>query len=1076
MKKFPVRVGLLLCAFIFLFSAGGSSAQTAPAAQIVPAQVSAAQIVPAAVYISPNNDGVKDSLTVPFSITDKRYIKEWRLLITDENGKPVRVIANKDSRPVSLNFKEFWRRITTPKHSVAIPQSVVWDGVMDSGEAAPDGVYFYSLEAVDDNGNASKSEKRMVIVDCTPPVVELVQPSAQEKFFGEGAKSSLRIRESGSREDLWTAYIADTSDNIVRSWALTDTEPSDIVWDGRGNEGALVLDGVYSYTIKSTDRAGNVSAPARIPNIVYSGDKPVTGIALGGGRYFSPGTSLSEGTADTDTRIKTITLIPSIPRPSTGNSLQSWRIEVLDDSRQIKRLYTGGDSVPANIIFDGFDNAGYALSEGTYRARLTASYLNGYTTPEKLSPGFILDRTKPTASLSLPDNIFSPNGDGDKDTILMQQNLSRENTTWYGEIVNEQGSVARRFELGGRPTPEISWNGLSDSGALCPDGEYRYRVLCTDLAGNFASTVSLPFVLDNSATELILSAAPAAFSPNGDGIQDSVRFSITSKSESGVVQYSMLITDAPGNSVRSFSGTGALPSSIVWDGRMDGGTTAPDGPYYAKLSATARNGNISNVVAGPVVLDTVPPKALVNASYLLFDPEPDSTRKTLPLVIETDPERLWTGAIQAVGGAAAGPVRNFVWYDDAVPSFEWDGTDDSGNVVKDGVYRFMLSAQDAAGNRANVELAGITVDTRPVRAWITTLHETIAPNGNNTKSQVFDITAEPKDGVDGWVFRVVNAEDPTGNPVKIRQGSGDTIPASIEWDGKFADGSAADGLFIGVLEAGYTRGKRIRTESPAFVCSAQPPVISASAQPEFFSPDNDGVDDEEHIMLSAFSYLPFESWSFEVFDPQGRSLFWSASGKSQITRELIWDGRSKTGELVQSAMDYPFTFTVTDVEGQSSKAAGSLRVDVLVIRDGDKLKMQVPAIIFRADHADFVSKAQDPQQGLEQGVIDNNMRVLRRIAQILNKFKDYTVVIEGHAHNVSGTEAEETSRAGGNIPLVPLSNERAAFVKQQLVRLGVSGGRMSTEGLGGRKPIANPANRDDWWKDRRVEFILNKSG
>jgi outer membrane protein OmpA-like peptidoglycan-associated protein len=33
---------------------------------------------------------------------------------------------------------------------------------------------------------------------------------------------------------------------------------------------------------------------------------------------------------------------------------------------------------------------------------------------------------------------------------------------------------------------------------------------------------------------------------------------------------------------------------------------------------------------------------------------------------------------------------------------------------------------------------------------------------------------------------------------------------------------------------------------------------------------------------------------------------------------------------------------------------------------------------------------------------------------------------------------------------------------------------MKTEGVGGRKPIADPENRDDWWKDRRVEFILNK--
>ncbi|MDR3356374.1 MAG: OmpA family protein [Spirochaetaceae bacterium] len=1027
-------------------------------------------------YISPNNDGVKDTLSVPFSISDKRYVTEWRLLVRDEAGNLVRTIVNKETRPVSLSFKAFWRTITTPKQSVHVPKAAVWDGATDSGEVAPDGRYFYSIRAADDNGNISESERRIVVVDCTPPLIELTQPSAQEKFFGEGAKASIRLRQTGSREDLWTASIADTSDAVVRSWALGDSEPSDIVWDGRDGGNSLVPDGVYSYTIKSTDRAGNVSQPARVSNIVYSGDKPVTNIAISGSRYFSPPETFSEASARdaSDTRIKTLTMIPSIPTPQAGNSLQSWTVEVLDASARVRKTYSGGSSVPLDIVFNGFDDSGTPLADGTYRARLTASYLNGYTTPEKLSPDFVLDRTKPKALISLSDNIFSPNGDGDKDVIVLRETLSQENTSWRGEIVNEAGAVVRVFDLGGTGVPEIAWNGLSDGGVLCPDGNYRYRVLCTDLAGNSGQAVSLPFTLDNSATELIMSAAPEAFSPNGDGTQDFVRFSLTSKSESGVVQYALAVTDEAGNTVRSFAGAGGLPSSVIWDGKTDGGQIAPEGRYFAKLGATARNGSISNVSAGPVTLDVTPPSALVSAPYLLFDPEPDSSRNAVPLVVKAETEKLWTGAVIPEGARDAAPVRSFVWYDREVPSFDWDGTDDSGNVVKDGSYRFTLSAQDPAGNRATIELPGLTVDTRPVRAWITTLHETIAPNGNKTKAQVFDITATPKDGVDKWTFRLVNAEDPDGKAVRVWQGTGDTVPAKIEWDGKLDTGTAADGVFIGVLEAAYTRGKAVRTESPAFVCSASSPVISASAKPEYFSPDNDGADDEETISLEAFSYLPFENWTFDVADPYGRPSFWTASGKSQITRELVWDGRSRTGELVQSAMDYPYKFTVTDVEGQSSTVSGILRVDVLVIRDGDKLKMQVPAIIFRADHADFVAKAQDPQQGLDQAVIDNNMRVLRRIAQILNKFKDYTIVIEGHAHNVSGTEAEETSRAGGNIPLVPLSNDRAAFVKQQLSRLGVSAGRMTTTGVGGRKPVADPAKRDDWWKDRRVEFILNK--
>ncbi|MDR2795426.1 MAG: OmpA family protein [Spirochaetaceae bacterium] len=1060
MKKSSVIAGVLFCAAVFTIGS-----DEAPLAGEFPE-----------IYISPNNDGVKDTLSIPFSISDKRYIKEWRLLITDEGGNIIRTIMNKETRPVSLNYKEFWRIITTPKQSVTVPKSVIWDGATDLGEVAGDGRYFYSIRAVDDNGNSSESEKRVVIVDCTPPVIELAQPSVSEKFFGEGAKSSIRVRQTGSHEDLWAASVADTSDTVVRSWTLNDSEPIDIVWDGRDNSGTPVSDGVYSYTIKSTDRAGNASLSVRVSNIVYSGDKPVTNIAISGSRYFSPPVSRSEPVAPgkTDTRIKTINMIPSIPAPSAGNSLQSWRIDVINSVKQVKKTYSGGAPAPVGIVFDGFDDSGNPLGDGVYQARLTVSYLNGYVTPEKLSPDFVLDRVKPQASITLADNIFSPNGDSDKDEVVLRQTVSQEDTSWRGEIVNKEGSVVRAFGLGGRPAPEVMWNGLSDAGLLCPDGDYTYRLLCTDLAGNSGQAVSLPFTLDNSATELIMSAAPEAFSPNGDSVQDSVRFSLTSKSESGVVQYSLVVTGADGKPVRTFSGNGSLPPSIVWDGRTDGNIPAPEGRYRAKLSATARNGNVSSVFAGPVVLDITPPGARIDAPYLLFDPEPDSTRKVIPLTIETDPEKLWTGAIVPQGAREAQPVRGFVWYDGAVPSFDWDGTDDSGNIVKDGVYRLTLSAQDPAGNRTAIEFTGITVDTRPTRSWITTLHETIAPNGNNTKAQVFDITANPKDGVSGWTFKLVNAEEPDGEPVKVWRGTGDTVPEKVEWDGRRSNGNAADGVFIGVLEAAYTRGKTLRTESPAFVCSAQPPVISASARPEFFSPDNDGVDDQEFITLSAFSYLPFESWTLEVFDPQGRQSFWTASGKSQITRELTWDGRSKAGELVQSAMDYPYTFTVTDVEGQTSAVSGVLRVDVLVIRDGDKLKMQVPAIIFRADHADFVSKAQDPQQGLAQSVIDNNMRVLRRIAQILNKFKDYTVVIEGHAHNVSGREDEETSTAGGNIPLVPLSRDRAAFVKQQLVRLGVSSGRMTTDGLGGRKPIADSANRDDWWKDRRVEFILNK--
>ena len=46
-------------------------------------------------YISPNNDGVQDTLVIPLKIKEKRYIKEWKLSIYNEDGKIIRTIGNK---------------------------------------------------------------------------------------------------------------------------------------------------------------------------------------------------------------------------------------------------------------------------------------------------------------------------------------------------------------------------------------------------------------------------------------------------------------------------------------------------------------------------------------------------------------------------------------------------------------------------------------------------------------------------------------------------------------------------------------------------------------------------------------------------------------------------------------------------------------------------------------------------------------------------------------------------------------------------------------------------------------------
>jgi outer membrane protein OmpA-like peptidoglycan-associated protein len=157
-----------------------------------------------------------------------------------------------------------------------------------------------------------------------------------------------------------------------------------------------------------------------------------------------------------------------------------------------------------------------------------------------------------------------------------------------------------------------------------------------------------------------------------------------------------------------------------------------------------------------------------------------------------------------------------------------------------------------------------------------------------------------------------------------------------------------------------------------------------------------------------------------------------------------------------------------DSLGNSSTADGKIGVDVLVIKDGDRLRIQIPSIVFRPNEADFV--------GLSSDVVDNNSRILRRIAGILNKFRDYKVQVEGHANPTTppGTAERNVEEITGPKSLKNISENRAKKVVDELVRYGVARSRLSSIGVGGTRTVVPYDDLDNRWKNRRVEFILIK--
>jgi len=243
------------------------------------------------------------------------------------------------------------------------------------------------------------------------------------------------------------------------------------------------------------------------------------------------------------------------------------------------------------------------------------------------------------------------------------------------------------------------------------------------------------------------------------------------------------------------------------------------------------------------------------------------------------------------------------------------------------------------------------------------------------------------------------------------------------------------------------------------------PALAVSVSPEYFSPDGDGVDDVLTVAISCKDESPIKEWKIEVREPQPPYLLFSEwSGNGNPPANITWDGRSSSGELVQSASDYPFTVTVSNILGLSSTFEGTIQVDVLVIREGNQLRVQVPSIVFGSNTGGF--------NGLDQETLARNDSTLRRIAQVLNKFDSYKVNVEGHANATAATESAR--KLEQERELQPLSQQRAQYVVDYLVRLGVARSRLTAIGVGGARPVVPYGDRDNWWKNRRVEFILVK--
>ncbi|MBU8913040.1 MAG: hypothetical protein KOO61_03385 [Spirochaetales bacterium] len=904
------------------------------------------------VYLSPQSSpNVQDSVTIPITVTADEsrndVVVAYEIVIQNSAGQPVWTESGADETEQPGFFGRLMLNmgLRDKETTVAIPASREWDGTYlgsssgADGATVPDGDYTYTVSVTDSGEMTGTSEPRTVVIDNTLPDATAAAEYDVFSPDGDSRKDTISLTQSASTEDQWVGSMLKDGSEVFRvEWA--GSIPTEYTWDGKDLAGRDLADGDYVYQLSSTDKAGNSYAFSLPPVTIDTAERPLT--LRVDNAAFSPNGDGVKDTVTLDfgpvvlTRLSSAVITVS---DSAGTELQS--VEV-------------GSLIANPIVFNGFVNAAGTLPmpEGAYQVSVRADYENGAIS-EAGPTNVVVDTTPPSGSVSASAAVFSPEGDGLKDTVAVTHAVAGEDS-WRGFVFIPGDQVLYTFDFGTAVPPSIIWNGTDMNGNPAPDATYSYQLIGTDAAGNQFETDPVAVTIDRRPTTMNIGFSRRYFSPNGDDQGDTVTVRPNLSIPTGITGYTVTVKDSAGEVVGSGSGVGDLPAELVWDGRDLSGSVLPEGDYVAELALVYEKGNRPVGMSPVLTIDNTIPSVSLRASSNRITPDGDGADDTIRLTPSVSPAAetvRFSGRLLSLGGQVIGQAEG-------------------------------------------------------------------------------------------------------------------VAPTAVTWDGTTAQGAAAPvGGYIAILEVEHRNGtiREARTGTIALGdADGVAPQVALRLSPQIFSPDGDGIDDTVTMTLAILDDNPIGGWGIRVYEPDG-DLFHSFVVGDGLVRSVEWDGRNDAGELVEMAVDYDVRFEVIDAGGNIAEGGETLTVDVLTEPLYGGRRILVDNILFEGYTTRFLYWDNDAEA--------QNVVSLEKMGDILRKFPEYSLEIHGHAVSVLYYDAELSDREHREV-LIPLSEARAEVIQDVFVGYGADESRFTLYGFGKSRPLVPFSDLDERPINRRVEFYL----
>jgi outer membrane protein OmpA-like peptidoglycan-associated protein len=795
-----------------------------------------------------------------------------------------------------------------------------------------------------------------------------------------------------------------------------------------------------------------------------------------------------------DAKVRSLVLpFSTLTFTAQGQVIKSWTFTVFDSSGKVvsdqSRLETRDRGffgelfnigprpqveIPKELTWDGtYHRPGKAedgklVPDGNYTYQITILDSAGGRAQTPPFNATVKNARISVDRLKLSPTIFAPLGT--RKTVTVDQSGTRE-YHWEGHFANAAGTVVRTL-VWDNPTenqiqdvapPAFTWDGKDDQGAVVPDGPYTYTLVGYNRAGaSFSLRAPQPVLVSERSGTVNLTSELFQFSPKAVGAPRTLTFHPDVGTPEGLVRWRLNVIDPakPDLPRWTTAGPGPVPDKIDFQGLSSAGLPLPEGRYQAILSVVWDNGNTSDSLPLPFDLVLSPPKAVLTASAPVFG---GSGRAGVTLTFQGEPGLPWDlDALDTKGTL----LRHYALGDSGSGTVEFQGMDEGGKPFPDGTMVLRASARNQAGVPGAAQVS-VRKDSRPMTAALDLSRTTLVPGKGNAAVVRITPVLSVVDSIEKTVLTVA---DPTGAVAATKQA--DAIVPFWDWNSRGPDGKpVADGTYRVGLEVTYSNGTVAKASSAVTVDSRfldnEVPQADLRLSSAIFAPENvDGPQTLTMALTAQEGASPLASWTLQVLDPRGKP-FRTFSGTGQPPAQVVWDGKSDQGDYVESGEEYQVLFQVTDTAGRVAKKQDQVTVDILVDKLADgRYKIVIQSIQF-AGYSSDVFKETPP-------LLAKNLFVLQRLASVLNRLPGYKIALEGYAVSEFSTDPKTAEREQAD-QLLPLSLDRAQEVRTALVLLGVDDTRFTVQGFGALRPLVPNTDLENRWKNRRVEFYLEKT-